>query len=254
MIRVFFGNPGCGKTTSACSFLKRSHNRYDYSFCNFSVSDNIARQVDLSDLGLWTFPPNSYICVDEAGIQYNNRKYKTLPQYTIEWFKLHRHARCDVDFFSQSWEDMDITIRRLADELWYMCKVGPFTFSRRIYKRVAVDDNTHQIIDGYRFSKLLTALIPFYGSNKLVFRPSWYKYFDSWEMPDLPVRFADKDTSGKVGFFSYPFFRGLGRSLIALLKSWKPRFQLFNGLSALRRTPREDDTGGRQNPSADDSR
>ena len=59
MIRVFFGNPGCGKTTSACAFLKRAHKKYDFSFCNFSVSDEIASKADLTDLGLWTFPPNS---------------------------------------------------------------------------------------------------------------------------------------------------------------------------------------------------
>ena len=136
MIRVFFGNPGCGKTTISCKFMKRNKKRYANCFCNFPLNNkyDIGYSVTsdlMGSLGEWTFPEHSYAAVDEAGISYNNRKYKTLPQYTIEWFKLHRHYKCDLDFFSQSWEDMDITIRRLADQLWYLRRFGPFTLHRR---------------------------------------------------------------------------------------------------------------------------
>lgn len=201
MIRVFFGNPGCGKTTTACKMLKKSKKRYNRLFANFNVSDKIATQCDLTDLGKWTFPERSYIVVDEAGIEYNNRKYKTLPQHTISWFKLHRHYRCDVDVFSQSWDDMDITIRRLADQLWYMKKIGPFTMLRRVYKTVTIDENTHQIIDGYRMTKGIWLLLqplrllglsfffPQLKSWRLCFRPLYYRYFNSWDTPETPVKY-----------------------------------------------------------------
>lgn len=201
MIRVFFGNPGCGKTTTACKMLKKSKKRYKRLFANFNVSDKIATQCDLTDLGKWTFPERSYIVVDEAGIEYNNRKYKTLPQHTISWFKLHRHFRCDVDVLSQSWDDMDITIRRLADQLWYMKKIGPFTMLRRVYKTVTIDENTHQIIDGYRMTKGIWLLLqplrllglsfffPQLKSWRLCFRPLYYRYFDSWDTPETPVKY-----------------------------------------------------------------
>lgn len=201
MIRVFFGNPGCGKTTTACKMLKKSKKRYKRLFANFNVSDKIATQCDLTDLGKWTFPERSYIVVDEAGIEYNNRKYKTLPQHTISWFKLHRHYRCDVDVFSQSWDDMDITIRRLADQLWYMKKIGPFTMLRRVYKTVTIDENTHQIIDGYRMTKGIWLLLqplrllglsfffPQLKSWRLCFRPLYYRYFNSWDTPETPVKY-----------------------------------------------------------------
>ena len=159
MIRVFFGNPGCGKTTTACKFLKQSKKRYDYAFSNFSVDDSIGRCVDFKDLGAWTFPQHSYIALDEAGIEYNNRNYKSLPQHTIKWFKLHRHYKCDVDVFSQSWEDMDITIRRLADQLWYMRKIGPFTILRRFYKTVDILETDRQIRDCFRKEKGIWLLL-----------------------------------------------------------------------------------------------
>lgn len=201
MIRVFFGNIGCGKTTFACrQFYKRlradqrdqKKNRvplYDYYYCNFECK--LAHQVTLQDLGQWTFPENSYIIVDEAGIEYNNRKFKTLPQEAISWMKLSRHYKCDVDFVSQSWDDMDITIRRLASELWYVRKLGPFTMLRRIYKRVGIDDETHQICDFYEFGKILPCILPFpfHQHNIEIFlRKPYYKYFDSYAKPGTTVR------------------------------------------------------------------
>ena len=203
MIRIFFGNPGCGKTTLACrmfykSLKKGKKSPYSHLFSNFE--NKLSHQVNLSGLGEWTFPERSYIIIDEAGIEYNNRKYKSLDQSTISWFKLHRHYRCDIDFVSQSWEDIDITVRRLADELWYIRRLGPFTMCRRVYKRIGVDDNTHQIIDKYEFGKLLPCILPFpFHRKNLIFflRKPYYKYFDSYSKMTLPLgrvkKIADYD-------------------------------------------------------------
>ncbi len=200
MIRVFFGNIGCGKTTLAArQFYKclrrdqRDVNRkrtplYDYYISNFECE--LAQFCRLADLGRWTFPEHSYIIIDEAGIEYNNRKFKSLPQETIAWLKLSRHYKCDVDFLSQSWDDMDITIRRLASELWYVRKLGPFTMLRRIYKRVGIDSETHQICDFYEFGKILPCILPppFRQHNIEIFlRKPYYKYFDSYTKPETPV-------------------------------------------------------------------
>lgn len=203
MIRIFFGNPGCGKTTTACKMLKKNSKHYDYLYSNFDTTHNISHRVSLEGLGTWTFPRNSYIVVDEAGIEYNNRKYKSLPQSTISWFKLHRHFGCDCDIVSQSWEDMDITIRRLSDQLWYMRKIGPFTLLRRAYKTVMVDEHSHQIIDGYRLAKGiwlvlqplrllgLSFFFPQLKSWSLCFRPFYYRYFNSWDTPEgVPLKYV----------------------------------------------------------------
>lgn len=206
MIRVFFGSPGCGKTTHAVKILRTFKKRkYKYGFCNFTTSLPVQylTSKDLKTLGEWTPPKGSYLSVDEAGIEYNNRKFKTMSQSVIEWYKLHRHYCVDVDIFSQSWDDMDITLRRLADQLWYLRRIGPFTLSRRVYKRVTINQETEQIIDGYRMEKGLWLILqpfrllglalifPQLKGWGLTFRPFYYRYFDSWETPDTPVRFAD---------------------------------------------------------------
>lgn len=208
MFRIFFGSPGCGKTTLACrtfyKLLKKGDKSpYSHLYCNFE--NKLAHELDLDGLGTWAPPENSLLVVDEAGIEYNSRKYKSLSQETIAFFKLHRHYRCDIDFISQSWEDMDVTVRRLADELWYVRRLGPFTALRRVYKRVGVDENTHQITDLYEFGKLLPCILPFpfHRKNLIIFlRKPYYKYFDSYSKMELPkcspVKYADKETCLKI--------------------------------------------------------
>lgn len=200
MITTYFGNPGCGKTTLAVKMAVKNSRHYVHTFLNFSHTINGSYIADLDKLGEWTFPDYSFIAIDEAGIEYNSRAYKALPKPAIAWFKKHRHYRCDIAVFSQSWEDMDVTIRRLSDQLWYLYKIGPFTLARRIYKRVTVDKQTEQIIDGYKMASMLWLLVWFLQLDrgvvapkfKLTFRPFYYKYFDSYSKDNIPVNYHKK--------------------------------------------------------------
>lgn len=200
MIRIFFGSPGCGKTTLACKFLKKNQKHYDHCYGAFAHSVPGAAVCDTKDLGLWTFPEHSYFNDDEAGISFNSRKTQSLPQHRIKYLKLHRHYKVDMDFFSQSWDDIDIVLRRLCVQYWYMYRIGPWTLCRRVYKRVMIDKNTHQIIDGYWMPSILWILaFPLQllkltdQRYMLTFRPFYYKYFDSWDRPVLPIKDFEKN-------------------------------------------------------------
>lgn len=218
MITVYFGSPGSGKTTMACRELLKAKKYYPATFANFGCNCCDVDEVDLTGLGEWTFPPNSYVAIDEAGIEYNNRKFKSLSQETIKWFKLHRHYLCDVSVWSQSWDDMDVTIRRLADRLYYIKRLGPFTMIRRVYKRVTVDKQTEQIIDGYKMVHMLFLLLkpvyyasylllglgflikmlfPQFDEIQLVLRAPYYKYFDTHAAPPLDMPFSIQRTGNE---------------------------------------------------------
>lgn len=182
MIRLFFGSPGAGKTTLAIKLMKKEIRADRRVLSNFDTT--ISEFFDCAALENYYPPKGSHITVDESGIVFNNRKFKSLPQGTIEYFKLHRHNYNDIDFYSQSYDDTDITIRRLATQYWNVLRLGPLTVCRRYFPRVMVDDKTHQIITGFYKRSPLWQLLP--GQPKqfmFCFRPLYYKYFDSYYLP-----------------------------------------------------------------------
>lgn len=196
MIRIFWGNPGCGKTTLACKLALKNQKRYKGTVTNFPQSVPGSSFYDsLEQLGEWK-PPRGFWCGwDESGIDFNNRAYKAMPKPCITFHKKHRHEELDIDCFSQSWEDIDVTLRRLSVELWYMIKLGPWTLCRRVYKRTGIDKSTGQIVDIYKFAHMLWLFIwplqlgwPFQKKFTLTYRPFYYKYFDSFDPIPCPVR------------------------------------------------------------------
>lgn len=208
MITIYFGLPRSGKSTLICREIykakkyrskiikkakkyntKTKRLDYYYKHCSYNkFYTNMDNKLcpNQSTIGLgkdWVYPSYSLVCIDEAGIVYNSRKTLSLPQHTIEYLKLHGHYNTDINFYSQTWEDIDITIRRLAERYYYIKRLGPFTLVRRI-KRVIMINDEKQIIDGFEFYKFITKLLPFpFGVRdawKLIWRKPYYKYFDSY--------------------------------------------------------------------------
>lgn len=178
-LKIYFGAPGSGKTTYAAKIVSDNLKRGVKTYSNVPIKG--AYLIDMSDVGVFDISGGDVI-IDEAGIVYNSRAYKSLPSHVIQWFKLYRHYGVrHIYVISQSYEDMDITLRRLATELYLITRVviPGIICIRRIAVRPDVDDNTHQIIDYYS--------VPSW-SLRLVYGRKYWRMFNSWSCPALPCK------------------------------------------------------------------
>lgn len=178
--KIYFGVPGTGKTTRCASIVAKNSRKGIPTYSNVPIQGAIL--IDSSDIGVCHIAGPADLIIDEASIDFNNRSFKSLPKHTIQWFKLYRHYHIsNIHVFSQSYDDMDITLRRLADE-YYLCKrslIPKFFYTRRIRRRIGIDDQTHQIVDLFEF-------VPF--SRRYLFAPRYWKLFDSYDAPQLPPK------------------------------------------------------------------
>ena len=198
VLNVYFGVPGSGKTTFAAyltrwalhenviiRFCRRHQNPVTRALLN---SRYLKRRIDVYSnvpiTGAYVLNAREDIghyMIDEAGIEYNNRNFKSFPQEAVYFYKYHRHYRVSVDVFSQSYEDMDVTLRRLAQNFYVVRRsLVPFcVVARRIRRRVGVDEHTKQIADLYALG--LPVL-----DTKRIFSPPLWKMFNSYSRRELP--------------------------------------------------------------------
>lgn len=187
MIRYYFGSPGAGKTTYAVHDCIKYKRNYKYAVSSFEMKvPGVYYDKRLNDRGFYgtmAYPRGTISFLDEASIVFHCRKYKSITEECVEYFKLHRHHGNDYCLYSQSWDDVDKILRDLSSELWYIKAIGPFTISRRVKK--FIDTNTeYQIIDGYKFFSPLWSFLPFFGfpTFEVIYRPRYYKKFDTNEL------------------------------------------------------------------------
>lgn len=206
VLNVYFGVPGSGKTTYAAyltkqcmreSLVLRFCKRWpDKKLCkrileskyfrrSMPVFSNVpitgSYKLDVQkDIGHYMIDGGKVI-VDEAGIEYNNRFFKTFPPEAIYFYKYHRHYQTSVDVFSQSYDDMDVTLRRLAQAYFVVRRsIVPFCVTTRLIRRkVGVDEQTHQIADLYYMG------LPVLDTRRIFCPPLW-KMFNSYSRKELP--------------------------------------------------------------------
>lgn len=182
-VQIYFGVPGSGKTTYAAKIAYRNIKKGVKTYSNVPILGTYL--FDVSDIGRYDFSDADMI-IDEASIEYNNRAYKTMSKDAIKWFKLYRHYGIrNIYIFSQSYDDMDITLRRLSDVMYLVKRsLIPACFRiRRIGVKISIDKETHQIADTYHWQGIIPRY--FCGSRY------WYM-FNSWSAPELPEREEDK--------------------------------------------------------------
>lgn len=219
MITGYFGAPGCGKTTILSKIaqkelrkIKRGKSKYDRVLTNFYCKG--CERIDLLDLEKYKVD-HCLLLFDELTIYADSRSYKSFPKGVTEFIVLHRHEFCDMFYFVQDYSRVDKTIRELTSDLWYVRRpvvpfFNQFSVANRVFRHVAINEHTSDLVLGYRFSKFLERI--FAKCFSITFRPPWYKYFDSfdegvlanrpvfcyipWEEPDITVSDNISSSSG----------------------------------------------------------
>lgn len=195
MLTCYFGVPGCGKTTLLTKFavrelrrIRAGKSKYLHVYTNFYCKGT--ERIDFNDLATFKVV-DSLILIDEITLDADNRNFKAFNNATRDFFILHRHLCNDIIYATQSYDMVDLKIRRLTQELWYMSRsvvpfLSSFTSAKRIYRNISINEHTSELVMGYRFCNFLEAL--FTSNRKFVFRRRYYKYFDSFDEGALSER------------------------------------------------------------------
>ena len=184
---MYIGVPGSGKTTFAAYLTKQRRKRARKKKCSNLILSNTpikgAFKIYKSDIGKYMIQ-NCLLIMDEAGIDYNNRNFKTFSDDETYFYKFHRHYNVDIAMFSQDF-DVDVKLRKLATRLFIVEKsfIPGFVKRRQISKKIGIDKNTKQLIDEYKFV--------IFGT-KYIYCPKLWKLFDSFSHKKLPIKEWEK--------------------------------------------------------------
>ncbi len=199
-ISLFFGLPGCGKTTLLAKFALDAVRRgkYDNVYTNVQVNIPGVTIIDNECIGKYELH-DGLLLIDEATLFADSRDYKNFNRGRLEFFLEHRHRNIDIMLFTQQWDGVDRKIRCITDRVYHVKKgllLGKwFSCVYRIpYDIIIPDPNKGheklgEIIQGYCKPNIIVRLL----TGKRIFRPLYYKYFDSWELQplsDLPSKYS----------------------------------------------------------------
>lgn len=190
MVKLYFGLPGCGKTTLMAKMAKEGIKKYKHVYGNVQIGIEGYTYIDNDCIGQYMLE-DCLILIDEGTIFADSRDYKSFSKDKIEFFLTHRHYNVDIVIFTQQWDGVDRKIRVITDRVYYMYK--PFILGKwvtnyyRIPYEIIIPDrdaegNVGEIIQGYCKPTLFNRIF----CNRL-YRPKYYRYFDSFEKKKLPV-------------------------------------------------------------------
>lgn len=202
-LHLYFGLPGSGKSTYASLIVDQCQKANIPVYCNFPVKGTY--QFDpVSDLGKHMLE-NCVLIIDEGGLVFNNRDFAKFSKSNLEFFKLHRHYNTEIHIFSQGINDCDIKIRQLAQKIFYIerCLMPYSRRIRRVKRYLGIDENG-QLIDKYDF-------VPF--SKKLIWLPSFWNMFDSFNKPielvERSYSFIEPLVKPSFGTKCIPYYNGI---------------------------------------------
>lgn len=177
-----FGKKGSGKSTLMVHEILKHQKKGWICYTDLDVNIPGVRRFNPSDLAKCTPEENSFVCIDEAGIIFDNRNFKNFDQGYTLWFKLQRHYKCKVMLNSQTF-DIDKKIRDVTDSMILQSNIGNIiSISRPIVMRTHLVESTAEsdsrIAEDLEFDKI--------WRWKIYFMPKYFKYFSSFDAPKRP--------------------------------------------------------------------
>lgn len=182
MIIGVWGLPGMGKT----SFLTKAAQKclQGKSFLDIPVHSRVftnfeckgCYKLDFDKLGVYQYE-DALILIDEIMLLADCRNFKTFAETTKYFMSHHRKYDTTVVYCSQFWRDADAKIRNLTDRYYYITRSSflPVSIIKPIQREFTVRNGL--IEDGYFLGAPITW--------RFVWRPHWYKFFDSYERREL---------------------------------------------------------------------
>lgn len=180
-----FGKKGSGKSTLMVSQMLKDlkHGWNVYTDMQDCVVPGVRIINSSADLAKFVPEANSALYLDEVGISFDNRSYKSFDSGLRDFFKLQRKYKCKVVMNSQSF-DVDKKIRDVTDSMILQTSIGNvITLSRPIRRSVALVEATAQadsrIADNLKFESIFRW--------RVLWMPKYFKYFESFNAPERPA-------------------------------------------------------------------
>ena len=99
---MVFGKKGSGKSTLMCKLALKYTKKGFKVYCNSYIPGTY--YFDAADVGFYHFPEKSVLLIDEVGMIWDNRDFKSFKKEVRDYFKLQRHYKHIVYLFSQSFD------------------------------------------------------------------------------------------------------------------------------------------------------
>lgn len=211
---MIFGKKGSGKSTLLTKYSVKFNQLGWHVFSDTAIFGTY--KLDANWMGVYDFPPNSVLLIDEGAIVFHQRNWKQFKASMKDFFILQRHKRVYVIVASQSF-NVDKVIRDLTDEL-YLCVnyMNVFTMAKRIHRGVKLanqeSDSEGFIGDSYSWD------LPWTWS--FVWIPRWVKFFNSFRDEPLP-----KVKRIRWQFENEPYLFKLTHWRFYFVDKWHDRFE-----------------------------